>query len=97
MKIVLLCNAGMSTSLLVNKMKEAAKSEGLDVEISAHAVSEVEKAKEADVVLLGPQIRFNLSKIQAKLPGIPVECIDPTCYGTMNGKGVLEQVKKILG
>ena len=29
-KVVLLCAAGMSTSLLVNKMRDAAKEEGYD-------------------------------------------------------------------
>ena len=34
-KILLVCSAGMSTSLLVNKMKDAAKSSGEEVEINA--------------------------------------------------------------
>ena len=33
MKIRLFCAAGMSTSLLVNKMKEAAKEKGIDADI----------------------------------------------------------------
>ena len=38
-KIVLLCAAGMSTSALVRKMKDAAKAEGYECDISAHSVS----------------------------------------------------------
>lgn len=96
-KIVLFCNAGMSTSLLVNKMNEAAKKDGYEVQIEAHALSEVDLYKEgADIILLGPQVRFNQSKIQAQLPNIPVEVIDITAYGTMNGKAVIDKVKKIL-
>ena len=30
MKILLACSSGMSTSLLVNKMKEVAKAEGIE-------------------------------------------------------------------
>ena len=37
-KIVLLCAAGMSTSALVRKMKDAAKAEGYECDISAHSV-----------------------------------------------------------
>lgn len=39
-KIVLLCAAGMSTSALVRKMKDAAKAEDYECDISAHSVSE---------------------------------------------------------
>ena len=59
-KIVLLCASGMSTSILVNKMKEAAAAAGKDYEIAAYSASEAAtKAADADVVLLGPQIRFS--------------------------------------
>ena len=39
-KILLVCSAGMSTSLLVNKMKDAAKECGEEVEINALAIAE---------------------------------------------------------
>ena len=39
-KILLVCSAGMSTSLLVNKMKNAAKEMDVEVEIEALPVSE---------------------------------------------------------
>ncbi|MCI6171053.1 MAG: PTS sugar transporter subunit IIB, partial [Selenomonas bovis] len=39
-KIVLLCASGMSTSILVNKMKEAAAAAGKDYEIAAYSASE---------------------------------------------------------
>ncbi len=52
-KIVLLCASGMSTSMLVKKMQEAAKAENYDCEIAAYSAAEaVEKASDADVVLV---------------------------------------------
>ena len=64
-KILLCCSAGMSTSLMVNKMQKAAADKGIEVEIWAEpmdkASSEVPKA---DVVLLGPQIKFALPEIK---------------------------------
>ena len=63
-KIVLLCASGMSTSMLVRKMKEAAAAEGYECSIDAFSASEAAtKAADADVVLLGPQIRFQKNKI----------------------------------
>ena len=63
-KITLFCSAGMSTSLLVNKMKEAASAAGKDYEIAAYSMNEApEKGKTADVILLGPQVRFAKDKM----------------------------------
>lgn len=97
-KIVLLCSAGMSTSLLVKKMREIAETEKYDVQVEAYSVSEASvKAADADLVLLGPQVRFNLSSIQKKLPGKPVDVIDMRAYGNMDGDAVMKQAKEILG
>jgi len=97
-KIVLLCCIGMSTNLLVNKMKEVAKEEGFDCEIEAFPVGDSNNVgKDADIVLLGPQVRYNLANIQKQFPGKPVEAIDMVAYGMMDGKKVIAQVKKALG
>ena len=59
MKIRLFCNAGMSTSLLVEKMKEAAKAEGLDADIVAYPLNELDRHIEGiDVALLGPHVGY---------------------------------------
>ena len=91
-KIFLVCAAGMSTSLLVNKMNNAAKEKGVEVEITALPVSEADNlTDEVDIVLFGPQVRFQKPQVDALVKGrIPVEVIDMRLYGTMNGKAVLE-------
>lgn len=92
--ILLVCAAGMSTSMLVNKMKEAAKSKDEEIKIAATAGSEIENyIKEADILLLGPQVSYmkeDFEKQYGGVDGIPVEIIDSLDYGTMNGKKVLE-------
>ena len=96
-KIILLCAAGMSTSMLVKKMQEAAAAENFECEIAAYPTAEAkDKASDADVILLGPQVRFAKSKVEAACPGIPVEAIDMKLYGRMDGKGVLEAAKKLI-
>ena len=67
-KIVLLCAAGMSTSALVRKMKDAAKAEGYEGDNSAHPVSEAKNYQSADMILLGPQVRYRLKEVQGELP-----------------------------
>ena len=97
-KIVLCCNAGMSTSMLVQKMREAAGQTGFSCEINAYPVSEVEeKGGDADVILLGPQVRYEVKKVQKLFPEKPVEAIAPSDYGMLRGDKVLETAKKLMG
>ena len=98
-KIMLVCSAGMSTSLLVTKMEQAAEKAGDEVEIFALPMSDgINRLSTVDCVLLGPQVRFNLGKIKeeaAKVnPGLPVDVIDMKDYGTMNGEKVYNYAKK---
>ncbi len=97
-KVVLLCAAGMSTTMLVKKMQEAANAEGIECTITAYAQADAkEKASDADAILLGPQIRFAKAKVQEECPGVPVDSIDMKIYGRMDGKGAFEVAKKLMG
>lgn len=96
-KITLFCSAGMSTSMLVEKMKQEAAKQGKEYEISAYSLNELdEHGSNSDVILLGPQVRFALSKVQGKYPEVPVSTIDMKMYGMMDGKGVLETAEKLM-
>lgn len=97
-KIRLFCAAGMSTSLLVTRMQEYADRIGYACEIAAFPVSECrEHGTEADIVLLGPQVRFEMNNVKKQLPDKIVEPIDMRSYGLVDGKAVVEHVKKVLG
>lgn len=91
MKILLVCSSGMSTSLLVSKMREAAKKQGIDAEIDATGASQIANSTDVDVVLLGPQVRYLLNDMRKEMEGkgIPVDVINNLDYGTMNGEKVL--------
>lgn len=97
-KIVLLCTLGMSTSLLVSKMRKAAKK--LNVECSIIAVGECELKKyenEADVIMLGPQVRYLTSRLRKKIgEDLPIGLIGSADYGTMNGEKVLIQALELI-
>lgn len=96
-KIVLVCASGMSTSILVNKMREAAEKIEFKCTIEAHAVAKVkEVSKAADIVLLAPQVRFQLNSVKEQVE-CPVELIDMIAYGTMDGSKVIETVKEVIG
>lgn len=97
MKITLACAAGMSTSMLVKKMIEAAKAKGLEAEIAAYAVSELDEvAPSSDIILLGPQVAYKENEVKAAYPDKTVQVINMMDYGMMNGEKVLEQVLQTL-
>ena len=98
-KIVLVCSAGMSTSLLVLKMKDAARKQEIEVDIIA--VPEIQAKHNivgTDVVLLAPQVRYLLSKMKKELEplGIPLAVIESIHYGMMNGEAVLRQALDLM-
>ena len=62
-KILLVCNAGMSTN----------------------------------IVLLGPQIRYELENVKKLAGSVPVEAIDMRDYGMMNGEKVLKHAMEVMG
>ena len=98
MKILLVCSAGLSTSMIVQKMKEVAKQEEVDVEILAVSESESDNhIPNSDAILLGPQIRFKLNQMKMDYPTKPIEVIDMRSYGMMDGKAVLTQAINLMG
>ena len=96
-RIMLCCASGMSTSLLVEKMKRSAKEKGIEVDIWAVGANEVrENADKADIILLGPQVKYAQKKIEADAPNVPVANIGMREYGMMNGAAVLQQALEII-
>lgn len=97
-KILLVCAAGMSTSLMVTKMKDAATKKNIEAEIWAVSdAAAAENLPKADILMLGPQVRYLESRMKELAGDKPVTVIDMMAYGTMNGEKVLEQAMKILG
>lgn len=87
-RILLACGAGMSTSILVQRMEEAAQEKGIEVMIDAVPETDIEDSTDWDILLLGPQIGHRVLEFSETLP-LPVFVIDSMDYGLMNGEGVL--------
>lgn len=100
--IMLVCSAGMSTSLLVSKMKAAADEKGVEADIFAVSSSEATELlnkKSIDVLLLGPQVRFMKAQFEKETASknIPVEVIDMRDYGLIDGLKVLNTALELIG
>lgn len=99
MKIMLCCNAGMSTSLLVQKMQKEAAARGEDIQIEARPMNEaMDHLDEPDVLLLGPQIGYAKDDFEKAVAGrIPVSIIPMADYGRMNAAKILDDAKALVG
>ncbi|MCL2899153.1 PTS sugar transporter subunit IIB [Brenneria tiliae] len=99
-KILLCCAAGMSTSMLVQRMEKAAREKEIVVEIKAVGFDEFsEIISEYDCCLLGPQIKYKLAEFKAIADeqNKPVAVINTIDYGMMNGEKVLSAALAMIG
>lgn len=95
-KILLVCNAGMSTSILAKRMCDAGQGE---YEVNAYGETEyLSHLDGVDCILIGPQIRYLLDSINKSVNNeIPVASIDTRTYGKMDGAAALKLAKSLIG
>lgn len=98
--ILLVCATGMSTNMLVSKMRKAAKNHDIEVTITAVSANEADArliSQEIDILLLGPQVRYMKSKFLKKVKekNIEVHVIETKDYGMMNAEKILLEALNI--
>jgi PTS system cellobiose-specific IIB component len=92
MNMLLACNLGMSTSMLVNKLAEAGKKRGIDLHVEAVPFDKVAlQANNVDILLLGPQVRYHLTRFVEQFGSkIPViEAMNMSDYALINADNIL--------
>ena len=99
MKLLLVCYAGMSTSMLAQRLVEEGEKRGLEVEVEAVPMTSLEeKVEDVDAVLLGPQVKFAEADARAAVGDrAPLMVIAPQDFGMMRADNVLDQVQKLIG
>lgn len=100
-RVYLFCSAGMSTSMLASKMQGVANDHKLPIEVAAFPdgkLAEIVAEKHPDVILLGPQVKYLYDSVVEKYgsTGIPIQVIDQTAYGMMDGEKVLKSAIKLM-
>lgn len=98
-RVIFLCAAGMSSSLIKAKVEEAAVSRGIAVEMDAIPSMMLNDADypNADVVLLGPQVRGQLQAVGRLVEPykLPIEAIGFREYGMVDGAAILDQILRL--
>ena len=101
--IRLFCAGGASTSLLAEKMRNAARDRKLDVEVTFGGVYNLQnmdmaELKQADVALLGPQVGYTKVQVEQKCAdaGVPLAVIPMRDYGMCDGPAVLDLALSLM-
>lgn len=97
--ITLVCSGGLSTSLMVNKMINAAEAEELECNIIAISADNFSNyVDKTDVLLIAPQLSYRYDEIVKEFGEKlkVVEVIEMIDYGLMNGQKVLKMVMSKL-
>lgn len=101
-KAILVCAMGMSSSLLENKTREAAKKAGYELDLHAITTPEASlwnfKEKYVDIVLVAPQVRYKRKSLaDAANPfNVIVQDIDPIIFGMVDGQALFNQILDAL-
>jgi len=96
MKILLVCAGGMSTGILMKKMKEYWKQQGQELQIQAVGLAEYQDVCENyEIVLLGPQISYRLDEVKENT-GLPCEAIPSYDYAVANCPQIMKLANKLL-
>ena len=97
-KVLLVCAAGMSSSLLEAAAIKAAEARGHVLDIHAISVPQVGiydwAANPVDMVLIAPQARYKRKSVEkmAGPLGMKVDVIDSVVYGMVDGDGLFDQI-----
>ena len=98
-KIFLLCAVGMSSSLVVQKMREGLAKRNVEADILARSEAEAEEyAREADLILVAPQAAYMVDEIQEICDRYEVKMavLPGHLYGRMDADKLAEFVIPLL-
>lgn len=99
--IILACSAGMSTSMLVTKLRKEASNKDYDYNIYAVPTMSLEEEinkNEIAAIFLGPQVAFQLNNIKETVGtrNIPIRIIDTMDYGMMKADKIIEDIHEAV-
>ncbi|MBG9980716.1 PTS sugar transporter subunit IIB [Facklamia sp. DSM 111018] len=99
--IMLACGLGMSTNILVEKMKKIIADQNIEYEVLASTTAQVEgiiNKQPIDVLLLGPQVAYMANRLAEKYAsqGVRVGVIDKDDYGLARARRVLDLAENLL-
>lgn len=99
LRILLCCGGGISSGMLAQKCRKAAKKNGIDATIDAKSESQVnDYLSKVDVLLLAPHYEVELEKFKklAEPKNVKVAVIPRDIYGMIDGDRLIELAEKMI-
>lgn len=99
MKWMLCCYAGMTTSILAQKLEEEGAERGMELTVEATPIAEATSLidTETAAIILGPHVRFMKDEVEKSAGSIPVYVIPPQDFGAMNTVAIVDAVTALMG
>jgi cellobiose-specific phosphotransferase system component IIB len=100
MKVLIVCGAGASSGFIAQRMRKAAKTRGLELQVDARSETELaDHLDGTDVVLVGPHLQYMLDKVTAvtEQRGVPAVLLPQRVYGMLDGEAALELAATAAG
>lgn len=97
MKILLVCAGGLSSSIVMKKVRKYGEEVGKDITIDAVGVSDVREAskKGYDCVLTAPQVRNRFESIEAD-SSLPIAAMKPQDYALAHAENIINLAESII-
>lgn len=97
LRVLLSCTSGATTGFLAEKLNQAAELMNLDYKFDATSYLLLyEKAQNADIILIAPQIRYLQKKLEIAIPNKPIIPIPVKMFTSNNAMELLEFIKSTL-
>ena len=99
LRILLCCGGGISSGMLAQRARKAAKKSGMDVTVDAKSESQVRDfLSKIDVLMIAPHYAVEQQKFQdlADPYGVKVGVITNNTYGMLDGKALIDEATKVV-
>ncbi|HAS31370.1 MAG: PTS sugar transporter [Microbacterium sp.] len=99
MRIVVVCGAGASSTFIVQRLRQAAREQGVDVTATAATAQSLPIDLEtADLVMVGPHLHDDLDRIRAEAAhvGSIVALMPPDVYADKDASRTLALVREAV-
>jgi len=96
MNILLVCNLGMSSGILGNKIVAECEKRGIEAKVWAKPMNQIDDDLEnCDVVLISPQVRFIAKDLKKKVSeNVKVLTLGPSEFGLQKADVIVDNVLK---
>lgn len=100
MKVLFVCSAGMSSTIVVNALKKEAQKNNIEMDVLAVGTEQFEEEVKNgyDVAMVAPQVRHRFDRLKeyAQEANVACDIILPQAYSPLGGAKLLKQVMGLV-